>query len=141
MIESNAATTEPPVPTLVNLAQDVFDTVREPLLVLDAGLYVRAGHAPLYGTFKRSPGRTSPCESRAGRLRQRPRTAPRARCRALRTGGERRLLRNVQSLAGRDRAPPGIRARRRAMGTAVPAHAARGDHSEQRRLQRLRLGA
>src|ERR1051325_6922963 len=58
MIESNAATTEPPVPTLVNLAQDVFDTVREPLLVLDAELYVRAANAAFYGTFKVSPAET-----------------------------------------------------------------------------------
>jgi signal transduction histidine kinase/DNA-binding response OmpR family regulator len=46
----------PPVLPLVaeirNFAQDVFDTVREPLLVLDADLRVRLANAAFYQTFR-----------------------------------------------------------------------------------------
>ncbi len=41
-----------------NLPEDVFDTVREPLLVLDAGLTVRAANSAFYGTFRVSPEET-----------------------------------------------------------------------------------
>ena len=58
MTELNAASHEPLVPTLVNFAQDVFDTVREPLLVLDADLSVRAANAAFYTTFHVSPAET-----------------------------------------------------------------------------------
>ena len=58
MTELNATRPEPLVPTLVNFAQDVFDTVREPLLVLDADLCVRAANAAFYATFQVSPAET-----------------------------------------------------------------------------------
>jgi PAS domain-containing protein len=48
----------PPVPDLQNFAQDVFDTVREPLLVLDAALRVRSANAAFYQTFRISPAET-----------------------------------------------------------------------------------
>ena len=59
MIESNAAATEPLIPNLGNFAQDLFDTVREPLLVLDAELFVRAANTAFYGTFQVSPAETA----------------------------------------------------------------------------------
>jgi hypothetical protein len=34
-----------------NFAQDVFDTVREPLLVLDASMFVRSANSAFYQTF------------------------------------------------------------------------------------------
>jgi signal transduction histidine kinase/DNA-binding response OmpR family regulator len=52
------ALTEPLIPTLVDFAQDVFDTVREPLLVLDADLCVRAANAAFYTMFRVSAGET-----------------------------------------------------------------------------------
>ena len=58
MTELNAANPEPPAPSLVDFAQDVFDTVREPMLVLDAGLCVQAANAAFYATFEVSPGET-----------------------------------------------------------------------------------
>src|ERR1051325_8265838 len=48
----------PAGPLLVNLAQGVYGNVREPLLVRDAELYVRAANAAFYGTFKVSPAET-----------------------------------------------------------------------------------
>ena len=46
------------VPILANFAQDVFDTVREPMLVLDGGLSVHAANAAFYSTFQVSPAET-----------------------------------------------------------------------------------
>jgi len=48
----------PLVPDLQNFAQDVFDTVREPLLVLDAALRVRSANTAFYKTFLISPAET-----------------------------------------------------------------------------------
>src|SRR3954470_11131664 len=42
---------QPLVADIQNFAQDVFDTVREPLLVLDAGLRVRSANSAFYQTF------------------------------------------------------------------------------------------
>jgi signal transduction histidine kinase/DNA-binding response OmpR family regulator len=50
--------TEPRISTLTDFAADVFDTVREPLLVLDAGLSVRAANAAFYATFRVVPAET-----------------------------------------------------------------------------------
>jgi signal transduction histidine kinase/CheY-like chemotaxis protein len=41
-----------------NFGQDVFDTVREPMLVLDAGLTVRSANSAFYSTFKVEPRET-----------------------------------------------------------------------------------
>ena len=41
----------PLVADIQNFAQDVFDTVREPLLILDAGLRVRSANNAFYQTF------------------------------------------------------------------------------------------
>jgi signal transduction histidine kinase/DNA-binding response OmpR family regulator len=43
---------QPLVADIQNFAQDVFDTVREPLLVLDAGLRVRSANSAFYQTFR-----------------------------------------------------------------------------------------
>jgi signal transduction histidine kinase/DNA-binding response OmpR family regulator len=43
---------------LLNFAQDVFDTVHEPLLVLDASLRVRTANSAFYRTFGLLPGDT-----------------------------------------------------------------------------------
>ena len=43
---------QPLVAEIQNFAQDVFDTVREPLIVLDAALRVRSANASFYRTFK-----------------------------------------------------------------------------------------
>jgi len=48
----------PVVAELQNFAQDVFDTVREPLLVLDAALRVRTANRAFYQTFLVSPDET-----------------------------------------------------------------------------------
>src|SRR5438477_612087 len=48
----------PLVPDIQNFAQDVFDTVREPLLVLDAALRVRSANTAFYKTFHISPAET-----------------------------------------------------------------------------------
>jgi len=48
----------PRVADIQNFAQDVFDTVREPLLVLDAALRVRTANAAFYQTFRVSPAET-----------------------------------------------------------------------------------
>jgi signal transduction histidine kinase/CheY-like chemotaxis protein len=48
----------PPVPDLQNFAQNVFDTVREPLLVLDAALRVRSANTAFYRTFRMTPSET-----------------------------------------------------------------------------------
>jgi signal transduction histidine kinase/CheY-like chemotaxis protein len=42
---------QPLVGELQNFAQDVFDTVREPLLILDASLRVRSANSAFYRTF------------------------------------------------------------------------------------------
>jgi signal transduction histidine kinase/CheY-like chemotaxis protein len=42
----------PLVADIQNFAQDVFDTVREPLLVLDAALRVRSANSAFYRTFR-----------------------------------------------------------------------------------------
>jgi signal transduction histidine kinase/CheY-like chemotaxis protein len=41
----------PPVPVIANFAQDVFDTVREPLIILDRNLAVRAANSAFYEAF------------------------------------------------------------------------------------------
>src|SRR5688500_455932 len=52
-------TNEPPlVADLQNFGQDVFDTVREPLLVLDAALRVRSANTSFYKTFQVSATET-----------------------------------------------------------------------------------
>jgi signal transduction histidine kinase/CheY-like chemotaxis protein len=43
------------VPPVMNLAQDVFDTVREPLLILDTELTVRAANHAFYDAFRVLP--------------------------------------------------------------------------------------
>src|SRR5215203_5884857 len=48
----------PLVADIQNFAQDVFDTVREPLLVLDAGLRVRSANNSFYQTFRVSAQET-----------------------------------------------------------------------------------
>ena len=50
--------TESRIPTLASFADDLFDTVREPLLVLDAELSVRAANNAFYSTFGVSPAET-----------------------------------------------------------------------------------
>jgi signal transduction histidine kinase/DNA-binding response OmpR family regulator len=53
--------TEPlgfPIRDIQNFAQDVFDTVREPLLVLDAALRVRTANTAFYRTFRVSAAET-----------------------------------------------------------------------------------
>jgi len=47
-----------PIPDLQNFAQDIFDTVREPMLVLDAALRVRSANAAFYKTFRMSTAET-----------------------------------------------------------------------------------
>ncbi|HEV8659589.1 MAG TPA: response regulator [Thermoanaerobaculia bacterium] len=49
---------DPLVPGIQNFGQDVFDTVREPLLVLDAALRVRSANIAFYQTFRVSPEET-----------------------------------------------------------------------------------
>jgi signal transduction histidine kinase/CheY-like chemotaxis protein len=49
---------QPLVADIQNFGQDVFDTVREPLLVLDAALRVRSANTSFYRTFLVSPGET-----------------------------------------------------------------------------------
>ena len=58
MTEPNAANHQPLASSLAGFAKDVFDTVSEPLLVLDAGLCVRAANAAFYATFEVSPAET-----------------------------------------------------------------------------------
>jgi signal transduction histidine kinase/DNA-binding response OmpR family regulator len=48
----------PLVADIQNFAQDVFDTVREPLLVLDAALRVRSANSAFYRTFQVSAPET-----------------------------------------------------------------------------------
>ena len=48
----------PLVADIQNFAQDVFDTVREPLLVLDAALRVRSANSAFYQTFHVSAAET-----------------------------------------------------------------------------------
>ncbi len=48
----------PLVSDIQNFAQDVFDTVREPLLVLDAALRVRSANTAFYQTFRVSQSET-----------------------------------------------------------------------------------
>ena len=65
MIEPRGGTTleiqprpKPLVTDIQNFAQDVFDTVREPLLVLDAALRVRSANSAFYQTFRVSADET-----------------------------------------------------------------------------------
>jgi len=51
-------TVQPLVADIQNFAQDVFDTVREPLLVLDAGLRVRSANSAFCQTFHVSAAET-----------------------------------------------------------------------------------
>src|SRR5438445_10701920 len=57
-VTDRTANGRPLVPDLQNFAQDVFDTVREPLLVLDASLRVRSANTAFYQTFRISPAET-----------------------------------------------------------------------------------
>jgi len=50
--------TKPPVEDIETYAQDVVDTVREPLLMLDSTLRVRSANRAFYQTFKVSPAET-----------------------------------------------------------------------------------
>ena len=47
-----------PVGSIQNFAQDIFDTAREPLLLLDAGLRVHSANSSFYRTFQVSPPET-----------------------------------------------------------------------------------
>jgi len=57
-IKQRITKAQPLIPDLQNFAQDVFDTVREPLLVLDAALRVRSANTAFYQTFRISPAET-----------------------------------------------------------------------------------
>ena len=48
----------PLVEDIENYAQNIVDTVREPLLILDATLRVRSANRAFYQTFHVSPGET-----------------------------------------------------------------------------------
>src|SRR5688572_8002141 len=50
-MKDRLAKPQPLVADIQNFAQDVFDTVREPLLVLDAALRVRSANTAFYQTF------------------------------------------------------------------------------------------
>jgi PAS domain-containing protein len=49
---------KPPVEDIQNLAQNIVDTVREPLLILDANLCVNSANRAFYQTFEVSPEET-----------------------------------------------------------------------------------
>ena len=51
-------TETPTIPAIVNLAQDVFDTVREPLIILDTDLCVQAANSAFYTAFHVSRAET-----------------------------------------------------------------------------------
>ncbi|HEY1929734.1 MAG TPA: PAS domain-containing protein, partial [Caulobacteraceae bacterium] len=51
-------TREPLVEDIQNYAQDIVDTVREPLLILDATLRVRSANRAFYQTFHVTPAET-----------------------------------------------------------------------------------
>ena len=51
LMKDRLAKAQPLVADIQNFAQDVFDTVREPLLVLDAALRVRSANTAFYQTF------------------------------------------------------------------------------------------
>jgi signal transduction histidine kinase/CheY-like chemotaxis protein len=53
-----STTARPTIPDIQNFAQDVFDTVREPLLVLDAALRVCSANSSFYRTFQILPTET-----------------------------------------------------------------------------------
>ena len=57
-LKSRITKIQPLVADIQNFAQDVFDTVREPLLVLDAALRVRSANAAFYKTFRVSTQET-----------------------------------------------------------------------------------
>ena len=57
-VKARVPTPAPLIPDLQNFAQDVFDTVREPMLVLDAALRVRSANAAFYRTFHMSAAET-----------------------------------------------------------------------------------
>lgn len=50
--------TQPLAQAIQSFAQDIFDTVREPLLVLDAGLCVRSANRAFYRAFGVAPAQT-----------------------------------------------------------------------------------
>ncbi len=56
--KTTATKAKPLVADIQNFAQDVFDTVREPLIVLDAGLRVRSANSAFYRTFRVSSKET-----------------------------------------------------------------------------------
>jgi PAS domain-containing protein len=49
-------TPEPPVEDIQNYAQNIVDTMRKPLLILDTTLRVRSANRAFYRTFHVSPG-------------------------------------------------------------------------------------
>ncbi len=51
----------PPVEDLQNYAQSIVDTVRDPLLIIDATMRVRSANRAFYQTFHVSPGETEGC--------------------------------------------------------------------------------
>src|SRR5271167_2785361 len=54
---------EPLVEDIQNYAQNIVDTVREPLLILDATLRVRSANRAFYQTFHVSPAETEAISS------------------------------------------------------------------------------
>jgi signal transduction histidine kinase/CheY-like chemotaxis protein len=58
MPERTMAPAIPRVPEILNFGQDVFDTVREPLMILDADLCVRAANRSFYDMFRVTPAET-----------------------------------------------------------------------------------
>src|SRR5438270_731151 len=50
-VKHRVTNTRPLIPDLQNFAQDVFDTVREPLLILDSSLRVHSANRAFYQTF------------------------------------------------------------------------------------------
>src|SRR5436309_3040240 len=58
MTEGTPVTREAVVEDIQNYAQNIVDTVREPLLILDATLRVRSANRAFYQTFHVSPGET-----------------------------------------------------------------------------------
>src|SRR4028119_120546 len=49
---------KPPAEDIQNFAQNIVDTVREPLLILDTALRVRSANRAFYQTFEVSPEET-----------------------------------------------------------------------------------
>ena len=57
-LQDRTSKVQPLIADIQNFAQDVFDTVREPLLVLDAALRVRSANTAFYQTFHVSSDQT-----------------------------------------------------------------------------------